>query len=424
MSNAIPLSEWYNETRRCMRCGLCRGACPVFDVVDTEPSASRGKVQLVRALLEERLEPTETLKQLVSLCLNCGACAANCPSGVRVHEIVLSARAELMSQLGQPLMERLMLRGVAADSGRLALGSKATALYQKTGLRWLAHKTRLLDALPGDLRGKDKFIPNLPLRSARGRIPPLSGPKDAKARVAYFLGCTSNLLEPSLAVTLVRVLARNNYQVLVPPKLECCGMPHLSYGDVETARRLERANVEALNQLEVDAIVVDCATCGSTIKRYEGLKAPVYDICEYAADNLGMDLANSHGFRARVTYHDPCHLVRGQSISAAPRQMLRSIPDVEFVEMAEADRCCGGGGSFNLTHYEVSMSILDRKTTNILETGAEVVATGCPSCRMQLRHGLKREKERRKTRGLANSTDLPQEVLHPIELVARAMGFV
>jgi len=421
MKNSKRLDEWYEMSRKCMRCGLCRSVCPVFDVLGTESSVSRGKVQLIRALLEHRLEPTKTLKQMVSLCLNCGACSANCPSGIKVHEMILSARAELLAKLGQPAMERVILRVVAADSGRMALGAKATALYQKTGLHWLAHKTRLLSLLPGDLDTREEFVPNIPLRTARTKLMEVNGPDSARMRVAYFLGCASNLLEPSVAVAVVEVLTHHNCQVVVPSKLECCGMPHRSYGDTQMAAKLEQTNVDILNKANVDAIVVDCATCGSTLKRYEGLRAPVYDVSEFLADVVGLSGDGLHEVGVKVTYHDPCHLVREQSVIAAPRQLIRSVPGIEFVEMAEADRCCGGGGSFNLTHYEVSMAILDRKMRNILDTSATIVASGCPSCRMQINYGIRRERKRRKSEGEAIANGLPVEVLHPVELLARAL---
>lgn len=421
MKSAKKLDEWYEMSLKCMRCGLCRSVCPVFDVLGTESSVSRGKVQLIRALLERRLEPTGTLKQMVSLCLNCGACTADCPSGVRAHEMILSARAELLEKLGQPMMERMILRGIAGDSGRMALGAKATALYQKTGLRWLAHKTRLLSVLPGGLDKREEFVPDLPLRTARSSLKEIDGPANASMRVAYFLGCTSNLLEPSVALAIVQVLAHHGCQVLVPPRLECCGMPHLNYGDTQMAARLEQTNVDILNKSNAEAILVDCATCGSTLKHYEGLRAPVYDVSEFLVDVVGLKTDRLRQAAAKVTYHDPCHLVRAQSISAAPRQLLRSIPGIDFVEMAEADRCCGGGGSFNLTHYEVSMAILDRKMKNIVETGARIVASGCPSCRMQLSYGIRRERQRRKTGDQGAADELPREVLHPVELLARTL---
>ena len=422
MSNTVQLKDWYEETRKCIRCGLCRSVCPVFDAMGTEASVSRGKVQLIRALMEQRLDPNHALKDLVSLCLNCGACAPNCPSGIRVHEIILSARAELMAELGQPLVERVLLRGAGASARRMALGAKATALYQKTGLRWLAQKTKLLSVLPGDLQTKDGFVPDLPLRTARSKIHEVSGPTTAQTRVGYFLGCTSNLLEPSVAVATVKVLVELGCQVIVPSGLECCGMPHVNYGDVQTAGKLQRTNVDVMNRQNVEAVVVDCATCGSTLKRYEGLKAPVYDISEFLTDVLGAGFAWAREVSAKVTYHDPCHLARGQSIKASPRQLLQGVPGIELVEMVESDRCCGGGGSFNLTHYDVSMAILDRKTKNIVNTGASVIATGCPSCRMQVRYGLMREARRRRDGEKAANGVLPREVVHPVEVVARVLG--
>lgn len=413
-NDGADLRAYYDETLKCARCGLCQAVCPVFSVERTESSVARGKVQIARALLEDRLDASSPVRERVFLCLNCEACEANCPSGVAITGVILATRNQLLRDLGQPALERLILREVLGQPQRMELGGTALALYQQTGLRWLAHKTKLLDLMPAGLGEKERMLPSaLRPMPARKKLPVVSGPADPKYRVAYFLGCVTNVMYQRVGQSVAEVLRRNGCQVLIPEGLRCCGMPHRNYGDAEMAARLEEHNTKQLNEIAVDAIVTDCATCGSSLRGYTGLKAPVYDISEFLADHTGI-AEPTRPVPVKVTYHDPCHLVRGQKVSEAPRKVLHSIPEVEFVEMAESDRCCGGAGTFALLHYEQSMQILDRKIGNAVASGAEVIATGCPACTMQLSHGVNRYAKANPRR------PRPHEVVHPVELLARA----
>ena len=413
MATDVNLRDYYDESLKCVRCGLCQAVCPVFAVERSESSVARGKVQIVRALLEQRIDPSAPARERIFLCLNCDACTANCPSGVAVTDVILAARAQLVRDLRQPLVERLLLREVLAHPGRVELGAAALAVYQQTGIRWLAHKVGLLHLVPGNLAVKEELVPAARSTTpARKSLPAVSGPAEAKYRVAYYLGCVTNVMYQSTARAVVEVLQRNGCQTLIPSGLRCCGMPHRNYGDVEVAARLEEHNTAALNALAVDAIVTDCATCSATLRRYGGLKTPVFDINQFLVDSLGV-ASPERPLPGRATYHDPCHLVRGQGVREAPRQILRSIPELDFAEMAEADRCCGGAGAFAVAHYDLSMQILDRKIKNAAATKADLLATSCPACRMQLSHGVARY-------AAADAAGGPREVVHPVELLARA----
>lgn len=414
MKKKADLKSYYDEALKCVRCGLCQAVCPVFAVDREESAVARGKVQLVRALLENRVEAGSPIRERLFTCLNCDACTANCPSGVAVTEVILGARAQMVADLGQPAVERIVLREVLARPGRLELGAAALALYERTGLRWLAHKTGLLSVLPGGLAEKEALLPGgVNATPARKSLPQTKPEGAPRARVAYFLGCVTNVMYPEVARAVVEVLVRNGCEVVVPSELRCCGMPHANYGDLETAARLEEHNSALFAKLSVEAIVTDCATCGSTLRRYDGLGIPVYDVSEFLTEHLGL-VADPRPVRERVTYHDPCHLVRGQGVKAPPRKVIQSVPEVEFMEMAEADRCCGGAGTFALLHYDYSAQILDRKMDNAVATGASTIATSCPACRMQLAHGLYRHARR------AAGETRPRRVAHPLELLAEA----
>ena len=238
-------------------------------------------------------------------------------------------------------------------------------------------------------------------------------PEYPKYKVAYFPGCVTSVVYPDLARTVVAVLQHNGCQVVVPEGLGCCGTPHRAYGDTAAAAALEEDNSELLNDAQVEAVVTDCATCGAGLSAYSYLRMPVYDVSEFLVERLGLT-APQRELPLRVTYHDPCHLARGQGVREAPRRLLGAIPGLELVEMDEADRCCGGAGTFSLVHPETSRAVLARKIANAAVTGAAVIATGCPSCLLQIGYGLRL--------ATARGDAAPAETAHPVELLARAYG--
>ncbi len=410
----------YDEVLNCIRCGLCLSVCPTYRQVGTETNSPRGRVALIRATAEGKLSLGPNFVDHMYRCTNCMACAAVCPSGVQAHEIILDARVEIDNKLPQPTIKRLIFEGLLPSPSRLEAAVWPLRLYQRSGVRWLAEKTGATRLLPLHLGDIARMPPTLSLSPLRRRLPEVTPAVGArKYRIGFFLGCAQSLLYADSSAGTVRVLARNGAEVVTPRDTRCCGMPAMAYGDLDTAMRLARRNIDLFEMAGVDAIVTDCATCGEFGKQYGRLlkhdgeyrdraaaySARVRDISQFLAeipldDRLGE-------VKAKVTYHDPCHLVRGQGISAQPRRLLRMIPGVELVEMKEANWCCGGAGTYMLTHYETSMGILDRKMANAAATGAGVIASGCPVCQMQLRYGVKR-------------AGIGMRVTHPIALVDEA----
>ena len=216
------------------------------------------------------------------------------------------------------------------------------------------------------------------------------------------------MINPDLGKAVIRVLEQHDCEVLIPTEVQCCGMAHIGYGDLETARELAKNNMKWLMETKADFIVTDCATCGATLKEYnelvpgsEAFTAKVFDISEFLVDKVGLRVGEKP-VEGIVTYHDSCHLNRAQKVNSAPRAILKAIPGLTFKEMPEADRCCGGAGTFNMRHYDVSMKILDRKIKNVKSVSPTMVAVGCPGCSMQIAYGLER-----------NGVDIP--VIHPVE---------
>lgn len=394
--------ELEDAVAHCNRCGFCQAGCPVYKVTGVEWSVARGRIALVRDVLEGRIELDEEVREPFFNCLLCNGCSAHCPAGIKTDELMTRAREELMRRKGQPWVEKLLFRGVLRKPGLISSASRAIRLAQMTGMQSMVEASGVLENF-GDLGKASGSLPSIPKTTARAAVKEvLQPPTIPDYRVAYFIGCATNYLYPAVAQSLVRVLQHANVEVVVPEHL-CCGKPPTVYGDKEAARLLASENIAILDAMGVDAIVTDCATCGSFLKTYDKLigvgsryseaaarvKQKVRDISEFLCE---LDFsADIRKLKERVTYHDPCHLGRFQDLKAQPRRLLRSIPGVELVESVDADMCCGGAGSYGITHYDLSSKILDRKMANVAATGAGTLATGCPACMMQLSFGAKRQ---------------------------------
>lgn len=403
----------------CMRCGLCLAVCPIYRELGIEPASPRGRVALIRAVAEDRLSVTKNFAQYIYGCLDCLACVNACPTGVRANELVCGAKVQINQEFPQPFLIRLALQKVLPSSKRLGLSLLPFHLYQQISLQRVVHRLKITNVFPEHWRDLEYLLPPLPRKPIRDQLKEVVSARGVrKHRVGYFLGCAQDLIFTSTALATAAVLTRNSCEVVIPKEQKCCGMPHVGYGEIEQARELARHNIDVFTGVEV--IVTDCATCGSFTKGYAALlkddpdyaesalafSRKVRDITEFL--NQDVNLRQDFGeVKARVTYHDPCHLARGQGVVSEPRRLLNLIPGLELVEMKEPDWCCGGAGTYLLSHYDLSTKILDRKMANIAATNADFVATGCPGCQLQLRLGVKR-------------AGLKAQVIHPIELLNRA----
>ena len=419
---------------KCRSCGTCHSVCPIFAEVGLESSVARGKVALIKAVLEGDLELTDIFDDRIQLCLNCKSCVAECPNDVRVDDLVLSARSGLVESGRLPFLKRLIFRLLLKRGRLLPPVGRFASFVQRWILRGLPPGSPFRLLLPAVGVDRDRVFPQFAPRSfmasaeavasertgvvapasAGGHAPEASDPASAPAagaaasaperrdvarrtrRVAFFVGCATNLLYPETGRAVVDVLTRAGVDVVTPRGQGCCGTPVANAGDFVTARAMALRNIEALRASGADAVVTACASCGLTLKReYEellglqgGLGLPVYDFAEFVAYRGWVPAASDGRAKVRVTYHDPCHLARGQGIASEPRDVLESLPWVELVEMREPDRCCGSGGTFSLTHYDLSKKIGARKVEAIRDAGVDVVVTECPSCVMHLRDML------------------------------------
>jgi glycolate oxidase iron-sulfur subunit len=314
----------------------------------------------------------------------------------------------------------LLFGRLLADAGSMEAATLPLRLYEALGLRRVAYLLGLNRLLPGRLRDWEAMLPRIPQRPLRRVLPEVTEPRgEARHRVGFFLGCAQSLLFADESAAALRVLARYGCRVISPKDVQCCGMPARAYGRTDLTEAHARHTIALFERHEVDVVVIDCATCGSTLKEYGSLLAGdpewaprarafsgrVRDVSELLAELPAP--APRRRIEAKVTYHDPCHLRRAQQVWQQPRRLLSRIDGLELTELPEADWCCGSAGSQLLTHYETSSRVLDRKIDNIARTGAGIVASGCPACRMQLNAGLRR-------RGLH------LRVVHPVTLLDEA----
>lgn len=395
------------ELDQCVHCGLCLNHCPTYRVTHLEPESPRGRIHLVRAAAEGRLElldpargtPNERFAEHIYLCLMCRACETACPSGVHYGRIAEAAR-EVLGPPGSPLsrwLARLAFTQVFPSPRRLRWVFSALRLYQRSGLRRVM---RLV--LPRRLREMDALLPAVPSRffAPDADVVPAFGTR--RARVALLSGCVMSTLFGDVNAATVRVLRRNGCEVLVPRGQACCGALNVHNGETVAARRMARRNIDVFLAAGVDAVIVNAAGCGAAMKEYGHLlrddpdyadrasqfAALVKDAGEFLA---GLGLVPPSGrLEMAVTYQDPCHLAHGQKVRAQPRQLLGAIPGLRLVEMDGADRCCGSAGIYNITHPEMSQELLTEKMTAIGRTGAAAVVAPNPGCMLQLRFGAQR----------------------------------
>ncbi|MFH1311886.1 MAG: (Fe-S)-binding protein [Candidatus Eisenbacteria bacterium] len=403
------------EIERCLKCGLCRSVCPVFAEVVDESGCARGKIALVEALVAGDLQLSRTFSDRLSKCLNCKSCMEACPSGIKVDELILAARAEIFNRGRFPLLKKLVFRHLLKRGKLLPPVSKALAFVERKILRCLPQSSPYRILLPMVKVDRNRVLPIFAERTLMDEYGEIVSPKGKpRMRVGFFVGCATNLIYTNVGKAVLRILGGEGIEVVLPKNQGCCGVPVYTAGDRHTARELALNNIKAFEPYTLDGIVIACASGGVALKSdYEKIlgfkKNPfgvrIYDICEFLAEHVTTRCDNERHSTVNVTYHDPCHLSRGQEITDAPRKLLQMIPYVNLIEMEEADRCCGGSGMFSFTHPDISKEIGRRKASYVAATAADIVATSCPSCIMQLEDVLTR-------------SGLPQKVMHVVELLA------
>ena len=406
-----------DDLRHCFKCGMCQQVCPTFKVTGKEYYAPRGRVQIVRHYLEGDLKFTPTLEHILTSCMLCDACAALCPSGVRIDRLFRNMRVEL-SRFTTTKLPKKILFALFQNGGRLRKASRLARIGQKIFVDTLGTKSKI-----GNI--PIARLPRITSEPFRQQVPEKITPEGKKSgRVIYFTGCATDHIYDDVGHSVLKVLGRLGLEIIIPGNQVCCSAPMFLSGAVTASLPNIFKNLDILDRLDADAIVVDCATCGAALKkaipelledlgldteqakRVAGRVKDVSQIVSERLDELPIKESPA-GERLVVTYHDPCHLVRGMGVAADPRKILSRIGGLKLIEMEGSSECCGGGGYYQFDNVEISGDITARKKRNIMATGANIVATGCPGCRLTL-HGNLSENEN-------------IEVAHTMQLLSRSL---
>jgi glycolate oxidase iron-sulfur subunit len=385
----------YDKSLACIHCGLCLSSCPTYLETGNENDSPRGRIYLMRAVQDGRLPLDDTSVKHIDLCLGCRACEAVCPSGVHYGHLLEHTRDHLERTYKrspfQQVLRRFVIEKIFPHRERMELAIVPARIAKALKLDRILPKfaKEALSLIPANDHGES--------------VPPFSPATGTrKGRVGFIRGCVMDVMFSQTNQNTVRLLNAAGYDVVVPEQQGCCGALFAHSGNLAKARESARANIEAFAGQNLDAIVINAAGCGSTLKEYGELlhgddswekrgkdfSAKVRDITEFLCTNP--PTLNPRVSTSRVTYHDACHLAHPQHITKQPRDLIKAVAGKNYVELPESDVCCGSAGTYNLTEPEMAERLQQRKIQNIIKTGADVVVTTNPGCLLQIRAGLEK----------------------------------
>lgn len=428
-------------TDPCVHCGFCLPTCASYLALGTEMDSPRGRIHALKAIETGDLALDATVASHFDSCLGCFACVTACPSGVRYDELIEATRPKLNASaaLRTPAQRawRQLLFALLPYPNRLRAALQAVRGYAGSPVQALARRSGLLRLAGPQLRAMEQLLPPLAAENFQDRFPlvvPAQG--ERRARVGLVLGCVQRVFDPAVNQAVVRVLSANGVEVVIPPSQGCCGAVTHHQGEEGQTSALAQALITSFESAigpgkpagaePLDAVLVAASGCGHTLKAYPRLvgtsfSAPVADVHEFLVQ-LGLSeafqqalqpLAHPNGEIATaerplpVAFHDACHMIHGQGITAEPRNLLKAIPHIRLREPLEAGVCCGSAGIYNLVQPEEAETLGQRKAQDLADTGAELVASANIGCTLQIRRHL-----------TGQERAIP--VLHPIELLDRS----
>lgn len=400
----------------CVHCGFCLPTCPTYALWGEEMDSPRGRLYLMKGALEGRLALTPTVVAHFDACLGCVACVTACPSGVQYGPLIERTRAQIERHYPRSLADRVFRAGLFST---LPYPARMRLLLAPLALAGgLIRALGRISWVPARLRAVFGLAPRVSWQSLTAEIPartPAVG--DRRLKVGLLSGCVQRLVFPQVHRATINVLTTEGCEVLAPAAQGCCGALSLHSGRLDEARVFARRLIQVFEQSGVDRVVVNAAGCGSSMKEYGELlagdpawaerahafSARVRDVSELIAE-LGPSRAPRHPIAAKIAYHDACHLAHAQGIRSQPRDLLRSIPGLEIVELAEPEICCGSAGIYNIVQPEPAAELGARKATHVMAASPDAIATANPGCTIQIGAACAR-------------LGFNRPVLHPIELL-------
>jgi glycolate oxidase iron-sulfur subunit len=413
--------------QQCMHCGMCLAVCPTYDLTKMERSSPRGRIAMIKSIARGEMEMSRTFADEMNFCLDCQACETACPAGVQYGRMVETARVvvdntQYVSKTGV-MLKRFALRRIVAKKNVLKLFSSLLKFYQKSGLQKVIRSSGILKLISKNLAHVEELSPIISEKYSDKEIPELVFPKGLiKNCVAFHYGCLMNTMFADINLDTIEVLREIGCKIITPKNQVCCGSLMGHNGDMEFALKLARKNIDEFELHQYEYLISNSAGCGAFMKDYAHLLEddPVYaekakrfsskvkDIMEFFAEQKPELKFNTELEHELITYHDACHLAHAQKITSQPREVIKSLPGVNYTELEEASWCCGSAGIYNVVRYEDSLKQLERKMKNIKNTQAKVVLTGNPGCMGQIKHGTQK-------------FNVDVEVLHPVTFIKRML---
>ncbi|WP_409290273.1 (Fe-S)-binding protein [Peribacillus sp. SCS-37] len=408
------------ELLNCMRCGFCLPSCPTYIESGFQESHSpRGRIALMKAVVDGLIEPDEDFERSLDLCLGCRACEPVCPSGVKYGHLLEEAR-DIVNQnkkhsLPVKVARKAVFNGLFPHQNRIQSLTGMIGFYQRSGLQKVARNTGILKLLPDNLAAMEKVLPAVPkMKEMKNRPEYLPSVGKQTGRVAFFSGCLMDTVFLETNNATMKLLQLSGCEVVIPKGQSCCGALHGHSGEKESAKELAKKNIQAFEDLDVDFIITNAGGCGAFLVDYDYLLKddPLWNERAAAFKGKIKDVAEvliATGFHEKVslelppqviTYQDSCHLRNVMKTASAPRLLIQSIKGVEFKEMLQADRCCGSAGIYNIIESEMSMRLLDSKMVHAKATRASTIVTANPGCLLQMKLGIEREALSAKMRGV------------------------
>jgi glycolate oxidase iron-sulfur subunit len=415
--------------QQCIHCGLCLATCPTYDITKMERSSPRGRIRMIRSVARGEMELSPLFAEEMNFCLDCQACETACPAGVNYGRMVETARvvvdeAGYGSRIGLAV-KRFSLRKIVASRNGLKLFSRLLWLYHKIGLQKIVRSIGILKVFAKNLAEIEKLSPVIADKFSDTQIKEIELPTGKiKYKTAFHFGCLMNTMFADINIDTIDVLKECGCKIITPKEQVCCGSLMGHNGDMDFALKLARKNIDAFAKYDYDFLISNSAGCGAFMKDYAHLLEdnPIYaekakrfsskvkDITEFIAEQKPLpELEPDLDLELKqVTYHDACHLIHAQKVSTQPRDVIKSLPGVNYTELEEASWCCGSAGIYNVVRYDDAVTQLERKMKNIKETNAKIVLTGNPGCMGQIKYG-------------SQKFNVDVEVLHPVTLIKRLM---
>ncbi|WP_413172802.1 (Fe-S)-binding protein [Anabaena azotica] len=387
----------------CVHCGFCLSTCPSYRVLGKEMDSPRGRIYLMDAINEGEIALNTATVEHFDSCLGCLACVSTCPSGVQYDKLISATRHQVERNYNRSLPDKLvrqLIFSLFPNPDLLRILLFPLLVYQKLGVSKLLQATGLIKAISPRLAAMESILPEITLKSFQDNLPDVIPAKGEKRyRVGVILGCVQRLFFSSVNEATVRVLTANGCEVVIPKSQGCCAALPEHQGQTEQAQALARQMIDSFADTNVDFIIINAAGCGHTLKEYghiladdqeyaekaKAFAAKVKDAQEFLA-NVGLTAKLSQLTDKPLTlvYQDACHLLHGQKISVQPRQLLRKIPGVNLREPIDAALCCGSAGVYNMLQPEVAEELGKQKAQNLLNTGADLIASANPGCTLQI----------------------------------------